>query len=525
MSSDSKSKRRRSGSSRKKKSSSRDKLRSKSGLRPVETDTDLDDKTNLVALVMGMVTTMVLVFGVFGFGSDQIVNEKYDAEQDRRKSAIREANRADTLEELTIKLTELGSAKLSGFNDSANNCNERIAISKEILSRGPSSENMRQRAVCEGILAHIKLYGLDFTEDLKLENVAENLEAAYSPYLDDENLEIYQNARVALLTHQSFEQLKSESATEDTTELVELFSDTIERFPDSKYVTSMIEAHLLVLIQTDSRYAGNLFVKLREINPVGSLQPEAEDAMRNISDRLTLKKESFDRKYADRWANGMAGRRELVKSSIRLLNEQGVGQHLIRMLNQLAEWFERNEFFEEARSVYEEFIAAADRGNIVAEHAAFAKTVATNGLRRVALQGNLIEYRGVDSNGKPLIDAELKKEIAIVLFWSIKSQESLRYLVDINDGARTFGNKPVSIFAVCVDSELPTVVKQMRTSRLVRIVEPEFESGSNSLLNQCPPGTLPHLMLIGFGGKVVDVNVEPLQIKNKAMKLLLDRNR
>jgi hypothetical protein len=207
------------------------------------------------------------------------------------------------------------------------------------------------------------------------------------------------------------------------------------------------------------------------------------------------------------------------------LNQRGGGLLLLRRLSKLSEWFERNEFFEEAKAIYDGFSAAADQGNIVADHRAVAKRLGLAGLKRIGLNGQTISYRGVDEAGKQLDDAELKAKVVIVLFWSIRSEESIRYLVELNATANSFGNKPVSILAVCVDEELATVAKQMRKSPLVRIVEPNFLSGKNSLIEQCPPGNLPHVMLVAPGGVVADVNADPLQIESEAVQILRNRNR
>ena len=473
-----------------------------------------------MALVLGMVTTLVLLFGIF---SDRVQNEKYDAKRELRQEEDRKAKKADSLEELLIKLTKLGSKKNTTFNVATETCRQRIAISEEILSRGPTDENMRQRAVCEGILATKKLYGLDFTEGMNIEGVSETLEAAYKPYLDDSNPRVYEVARMAMLSHRSFEHLKQ--GGEDVSGLMDLFADTVGRFPQSKDVASMIDAHMVVLIDRDTRYASKLFAGLRKRHPAGSLDSQMENGMRNVADRLTLKKENFNRKFSDRWANGVAGRRELVKTADRLLKEPDGGLLLLRRLSTLAEWFERNEFFDEANSIYDGFVLAADRGTVVADHQAASKQFGVAGRKRIGLVGQSISYSGIDSTGEPLDDADLKKKIVIVLYWSIHSDESIRYLVELNGKANIFGNKPVSILAVCVDEELATVAKQMRKAAIVRILEPNFMSGKNSLIEQCPTGNLPHVMLVGLDGVVKDVNADPLQIENKTMKLLRERNR
>jgi len=338
MSSDSKSRSSRSRS--KKKESSRPERHD--DLQPVDNSPPNQGKTNLVAMVLGMITSLVLIFGVFGFGSEKVVNEKYDKEQNRRRQERIDAKRAATLEELEIELAELGSAKSDNLAGMLQVCKSRVDVSEEILGRGPSDESMRQLAVSEGLLARVKLYGLDFMHNLKIEEVRADLEAAYTPYLDDTNQKIYSTARVAMLTHKSFEKLRSGS--EEVDDLVKLFEDTMTRFPDNEHVASMIEAHLFVLLEKEPKYSEMLYSKLRERNPVGSLNPSMEHKLRNIADRLLLKAEDFSRKFADRWANGNSGRRELSETVARLLENKGVGLVLVRRALAVGEWFETRKF-------------------------------------------------------------------------------------------------------------------------------------------------------------------------------------
>lgn len=475
-------------------------------------------------MVMGMITTMVLIFGVFGFGSDKIVNEEYNAEQMRRKELREEAERADSLDELTIRLTELGNQPTASFNEAAVSCQQRIALANEIIERGPTDEPMRETAVCEGILAHIKLFGLDYTQNMELRDIGADLEAAYTPYLDDENKEIYEHARVALLTHRSFQKIKS--GGQEAGDLVDLFSDTINRFTDNEYVASMIEAHLFVIVGTEPAYAKKLYGSLLERHPPSSLEPAMASMMYNMSDRLLLHDEDFKRKVDDRWANGLAGRRELVKTCTRLLGQAEIGDLLIRKLLSLGHWFERNDFFEESKSIYDEILSSAKVGNILPAYREAASRGALAGLKRLSLVDKTIDFQGVDVAGKQLMDDEVKQNVVVVVYWSVDSPESIQCLGKLNQ-SRAFGNKPISILAVCADEETPDEVKQMRKSSRMQIIEPAFGSGKNSLLEACPPGSLPHVMLVGFGGKVYDINADPDpdQVKNKALSLLLDRGR
>lgn len=524
MSSDSKT-----GSSRSSKGSKRSKKRTErterhDDLRPVVVDTG-PERTNLLAMVLGMVTTIVLVFGVFGLGSERVVNERYNKEQAQRQEERDQAKRADTLDELAIKLAELGSQRTSGLPEALQVCRSRIEISNQIISRSPSDEAIRQKAVREGILARVKLFGLNFTKNLGLDDAGSDLEAAYTPYLEDSNPEIYSSARIALLTHRSFEKIRS--GDDDVSDMVDLFSDTMERFPKDDYVASMIEAHLFVLVEKETSYADALYSKLRKRSPEGSLSPVMERKMRNIADRLLLKSENFDRKFTDRWANGKAGRRELTQTVTRLLNKNNAGLLLVQRALAVGQWFERNDFSDDADAVYKEMIASTTRGTLIPEFRDDAKRYAEQGLARLALPGKTIQFRGEDSAGKLLKDAESKKKVGVVVFWSAKSESSIRYLSELNASSRALNGKPICIYAVCVDPELPREINvTMRTSPMIRIIKSKFQSGKNSLLEQCPPGTLPHVMLVDFAGVVHDVNAaDPGQVKNEMLKLLINRNR
>ena len=491
-------------------------------LRPVVTP-DSDEGTNLFALVMGMVTAIVLIFGVFGFGGDPVVNEKYNREQSKRQEARDEAARAASLEDMQIQLAKLQELKPGSILDVVNICRQRIAVSNEIISRGPKNESMRETAVTQGLLAHVKLYGVNFKSGLGIEDVGESLQNAYEPYLDDENPKIYSHARVAKLTHRSFESMKH---GQDEGELIELFADTIERFPEDEYVGSMIEAHMMVLLDKDAAYTRTLYTSLRDRNPPGSLKPAMEKKMYNIADHLLLESENFGQKFADRWANGKAGRMELTKTASRLLNQPESGMLVLGKVSRLAQWLERNEFPELATSVFEDISASVDKGNLREECLDVAGKISEYGLKRLQLQGKTMTFRGVDSVGKQLDDEQLKKEVVLAVYWSAGSASSIKYLDTLNKSARNLLNKPVSILAVCVDKELPKNANVLTQKySVIRIVDPVFKSGQNSLLADAPPGAIPHAMLIDFGGKVHDINADPTQVTNEALGLLMNRGR
>jgi len=280
-----------------------------------------------------------------------------------------------------------------------------------------------------------------------------------------------------------------------------------------------------VLIELKPDYATTLYSSLRKDHPVEPLKPAMKSMMCNVADRLLLVENDFERKYADRWANGREGREELIKTSRELLAEEGVGELLVRKVITLGHWFEQNAFYEEAKIIYDELASAAKSGNILSEDQEFAMKSAKSGLVRLELEGSTVEFKGMDFAGKTLIDKELKQDVVVVVYWSVDSVESMTFLRDVNRAAKALRGKPISILAVCVDQELPNEVSLMKKFPKMLILEPAFESGKNSLLEVCDPASLPHVMLIGKGGKVADVNCKPSEFNNQALALLIERRR
>ena len=207
-----------------------------------------------------------------------------DAMEPMIEKLMGKSGKAHSLEDLTTQLAELSDKQGSSFVELANICYQRIEVSSEIIELGPRDEEMRQQAVCENILAHVKLYGLDFVHNADMEGVGPGLKEAYTPYLDDKNEEIHKHARVALLTHQTFG--KIQSVDKNDTDLLELYTDTVERFPESEYVAKMMEAHLIVLQEKKPDYFSKLFSSLQEAHPTETLKPAMRSCMKSIASRI-----------------------------------------------------------------------------------------------------------------------------------------------------------------------------------------------------------------------------------------------
>jgi thiol-disulfide isomerase/thioredoxin len=192
----------------------------------------------------------------------------------------------------------------------------------------------------------------------------------------------------------------------------------------------------------------------------------------------------------------------------------------------LGQWLERNAHYDAAIEVFEEIKLAGEQGSVLERFQDRAVRVGKSGLLRCRLDGEKVSYIGVDFSGSELDQDKLNKKVVIVVFWSASSPDSVEYVKAINESGKTLGNKPIVVLAVCVDEDIPMDSPVLEgKSRAVRVVPAAYRGGFNSLLQRCPPVMLPHVMLIGFDGVVSDVNIEPMEVRDKALSLLLNRNR
>ncbi len=494
-----------------------------SPIKPVETASDSDASLNFGAVLLGMVTTLILVFGVFGLGSDAVDRPMTESEKERAESRAR-AERADTLDQMMIDLTNLKNQPgVTELVERVNLCEQRISLAHRILEKEPTDPLMRQTAVVENMLAHVRLYGLDFKNNLNIADCSSRLKEAFTPYLEDPDRKIYSNAQIARLTFSSFEKIKSGS--DELDDLVALFTEIIQRFPDDRYVASMIESHLNVLISSDPRYAQKVFSRIRAENSEGSISDLMESKFRNIADSIVLRQAEFERKYSDRWASGKAGREELVRTSRELLAKPKIGIQVVNRVATFGIWLEKNGWYEDAMLIFDEIASCPRNGNLHNDFHDKADAIGAAGIRRCNLTGKVLFYRGMDGQGKSLDDAALKKHVVIVVYWSESSAESLQYLEQLNKGARTLGNKAVTILAVCLDRKLNRKLAFYKNKApQIKIVLHTNANEINSLYQSCPPSKLPHVMLVGYGGRVHDVNTEPLDVRNDALNLVTQRN-
>lgn len=505
-------------------SSSQQKKKRKDSLKPSTAPIQVaakSDEINIVAMMLGIITSLLLIFVI----TSEPVKTDVDQVAVRQRAAERAKAREASIDETLIELRGLKATEGEGVVEQVDICSRRIELAEQLVRRVPDDETIREEAVSEFLLANVKLYGLDFqNSELVIDEISEKLQRAYRPYLEDENNSVQRNARIALLTHQTFESIKNEEGEPES--LVSLYADTIDRFPQDSYVASMIESHIVVLLGANWKFAAALFDRLRQRFPIGALKPVFEDRFQNVADQLQLREADFDRKFADRWANGADGRAELVATSGRLLSREGVGIHLVMRLNLLGQWLERNAFYEQASEVYQQIAKSAAVGSVLARYRDRAMQVSRSGLVRCSLDNSKIDYRGVDLSGFELLDEQLKENVVIVVFWSASSADSVGYLQALSESGKTLGNKALSILAVCLDKEVPMDSPVLAgKSPIVRIVMSQFEDGQNSLLEQCPPELLPHVMLVGFDGVVDDVNIEPMEVRNRALHLLINRNK
>jgi len=511
-------------SSRKKKSRSQSASKKESASAYKTNDKENDPHLNFSAMIVGMVSTFIVVFGVFGLGAEAPPAPETNPTIIAREKQRKETKRQESLRDKINLLAKMKEARGSSLEQKMNLIEERIKISKEIVDLNPEVEADRQTGVSAHIVSHIQLLGLDFSYDLRIPGVFERLKRSYEPYLDDSNAKISSDAQIAQLTYKSVKKIRNEDMG-SVSGIVEQFTRLMNRYPDNKFVASKIELHLQMLISHDQEYGERVFNEILKQSSAETVE-EMEERFQSVSDFILLVKNDFEDCFADRNAKRELGRRNLIEACEKMLASKGVGISVIEKVAIVANWLEQTGRNEEANQIYDSVLASSEQGNLRERVVSRAVKLANAGKKRCVLTGEIVSFRGNDWLGEPLDDAELKEHVVAVVFWSRSHPASLRFLDELISNSRVLSNKPLVILAVCgdkeIDASLPIFEKK---SSLIRVVKRlDSEGNVNSLYDLCPVDFWPHLLLIGYGGEIRNSNFEPIvtKLRDEVLRLIVE---
>ena len=480
-----------------------------------------DDATRVdfFFLLLGMITslmTFLLVFSVF------TTPPKTSAALEAAKSgnATKEVNATDDSEfdevlessdatQLTNILNGLNASVAGETREgSIKQHQRRIEVSNRLLTK-KLDDKQSKLAITSKIKALTTVYGLGWVLREGVPNVAESLRDASTSYATSADPEIKKLAKLSLFKVNSFEMAKEDnklSVDSLVTEMCGLLKD----YPNDDTVLATLDTIVQFFqkrLEPSVGFEIAQGLQARESEFVDS--PKVVQMIRDITDDTTLSNANYTQLFEDRWVNGRSGQQKLLEKSLELVAEPTAGTLLIKVVNNVAHWFEQDDQYESAAAIYQKIMASADtyQNPKVTE---IAKVIAKDGIARSKIIGEKIDLTGLLLNGEQHPVEELEGKVSLVVFWSMFSNKSSETLLSLSVSSQKWKERGIKIVAVNIDDSIELEKVTEITTPIKNVVflfgDPK-DNFSNNIYNQCPSEVVPRLMLVQRDGRVADINV------------------
>jgi hypothetical protein len=496
---------------------------------------------NFVALVAGMVTTLVLATLAWSHFSNTdsidplIANARYERLNPTQKQPNK-SQRGGSLIDLSAKLQDAPLEKLEELLIEYNNWNrtapapirveqnrKRIRVANEMMQRALEPEQ-RELVIGSKIEAQSSIYGLEFigwmaNPELP-QNDGVNLRATAERFINDPNGTISLAANLAILKVDTFEFIRKPTS-DGLDEIVDKMVATLRKYPENDFVRSNLKLLVDATFTFRKGDAIDLTKKLiSRYRAVEKPAPETAKLLKQLEDQVILSELQLDEQINGVWANGEQGQRDLFETALKLAANRNGGELLARRADQVARWFEQENQYERATKIFQALADSADRRDIV-EAAVLAQQLGKQGLKRCQLVGKRLDLNGRLLGGETLNPELYQNKIVAVIYWSSKNPDSVNALKAIHAEMSSLRTQQVRVLAVCTDSKLASNIADIvQLVPLFQVIVGQSDgSVNNAIIDQCPTSITPHVVLVNHLGVVTDANVPLIELNTSIEEL------
>lgn len=482
------------------------------------------DTTNFLALVAGMVTTLLLIsVAVAGFRPHDVEPAPIAPEFETGfgltdfDKVLGEGNETQLAEYLKM-LNEW--PKKAALPTKIDYQKKRIAIAQKLLTLDCSVVR-RQIAEASIIEASSSYYGLDFLHQMNLPEARQALESAATSYQNDKDESIRRAAKLAMAKLRIFEFAKTLDPT-DLQLAKDAVFDVIDSFPDNQYVVDNVR--LLVRrvfyddIENGRQFMNDFFQRYAD-----SQSRMVQDLALELNDTILLADSKYAQLIANRWAEGEPGQQHLMEASLALIANPRCGRTLLDQVSTTMSWFEQIHEFEQVRKICDAMLEAS-KTNPVPEVAELAAITGNAGLQRLSMVGKEIKLEGKTPKAQ-LGPGGFKNKIVIVVFvsQSDRSNQALQRLLPLETDYQTKG---VDLVTVSVDGDFSQdAINLVKNYPVTCIVADSSQSPTNPILEQFPVLITPYVIIIDHHGIVRRINVQLVDMRTYLDEYIADRRR
>ena len=481
-------------------------------------------KSSFIALVAGMTTTFLV--GMWFYSFFFLKAPEPVVEQRQKGPSVPLATKFDvflktaTPDQLFTRLTEqrkeIKKTKSPTSRvyllEQQNQVAERIAETK-------APAHVKEFATRTLLRNRKSLYGLHALGSVPSQTSSDNFKACFEKYLHDTNRDIYREAHTCKLTYVLFEVIGGRLETAEFTKSLE---ETLQRFPQDEVVLGSIRQQFDACIENDVETAKRLGEELLRSTP--SKDHPAYELYSYFSNRYYLIQANYSDLYQNRYANGKAGRRELEKQSIELLEHDDCGQLVVMDVNEVANWFEGQRDTKPARNIYQTMIACGD-GRTGEKVGGLLKALGNSGITRLDQIGKPLSLAGVQHLEVPIDEQLFKDRVVMILFYRPERDvRSTKYLTEFNHVAVKFFKNSAPIKSILVPVRPSEGLADRALKKRDSAVTVCTWKGSKrpALLERFPVTQVPYMLMLNHEGVVSSVNVPYDEFVQEA-GLLLDK--
>jgi hypothetical protein len=481
-------------------------------------------KGSFIALVAGMMTTLLLAMGVYSYFFIEAPVARADSRPKRATVSL--ASKFDvflkeaTPKQLVTRLTEQRNEIKKTTNPTTRVylLEQQNQVAERVIEANVAS-NIKEFAIRTLLRNRKSLYGLHALGSIPSQASSDSFKACFEKYLNDTNPEVYREAHICRLTYVLFEVIGGRMQSDRFTRSLE---ETLQRFPNDEAVMGSIRQQFDACIENDVETAKRFGEELLRSTP--DKDHPAFELYSYISNRYYLIKANYKDLYFNRYANGRAGQRELEKQSLQLLQHDDCGQLVIMDVNSVANWFEGQRDTKPARNIYQTMI---ERGNQRSGSKAgdLLAILGNNGISRLDLIGQPMSLEGVEHLGLPVASDSFKNRVVMILFFAPEGDSrSTKYLSEFSQVSVNFFKNSAPIKSIAVPVKPSRNFSDRNLKRQDAAVSLCAWDGAErpALLKRFPVTQVPYLVMLNHEGIVTSVNVPVDEFVQEA-GLLLDR--
>jgi len=506
--------------SKRKRRSSKRRKRKSAGYSPKE------GKGSFIALVAGMMTTLVLGMWLYSVIFLEVPEDSTIAASKQEIQSTPLATKFDvflekaTTQQLFSRLTQQrDEIKRTSNPTSRVYLLQRQNQVAERIIQSESGAEAKEFATRTLLINRKSLYGLHALGSIPSQVSSDSFKACFEKYLNDPNREIYREAHVCKLTYVLFEVIGGRQESEQFTKSLE---ETLQRFPNDVAVLGSIRQQFDACIDNDVEMAEQLGEELLRSTP--DKGHPAYELYSYFANRYYLIKSNYRDLFVNRYANGKTGQQELEKQSIELLGRDDCGRLVVVDVNMVANWFESQRDTKVARNIYQ---TMSERGaqRTGDEVGNLLTILGKSGTTRLDQIGKPMSLEGVKHLGIPIDEELYKNRVVMILFFSPNNdQVSAKYLKEFSRLAVKYlkNSAPIKAIAVPVKPSNDFAARNLKR-RDSAIVLCNWEGSSRPvLLDRFPVTQVPYLIMLDHEGVVSSLNV-PIEELVQEASLLLDR--